>query len=997
MGNYEQLKAAVSNVIKTNGTQSITGQVLQNTLLTIISSLGDNYQFVGIATTSTNPGTPDQNVFYLAGEGTYSNFSNLTIDVGQLGVLKWNGSWSKQVLEIGSGGGNMILDWNTDVATTRKQVLTKYRKPGVQISYKEPGKGWINEQYVGTLTTDTEWAKDSNWDEIPNQILISNLERKLTENDYFVYNEVYSNITKTRDGNIANQAIQSNGTIAFANGGFQANIYEVEQDKKYLVKIESNASDGNNKFIPYVFYNVKPTTSVTVSNVISVAEASELQGTNYFIITAPEEATYILVETKGTTNIELKEITDSHIKEIDNSIIDLGNRDYEGKAGLQNGCYPIFGFNIGNSSRVSYTTNANYGYGNLVNHDGKIIMGFISFDLGKNPIYSVRVNEETGEVVRLKQLQIKSKTLYNKVVTRDNYYLYELDANSYIVNDDEQIAISVIKSFNAFRDRVGKIFNINADLVSGNIEATTDKDIAIGYIYADDDLGFTESDRQNIIKSQNMTFDDVVLNIVDETALKSSVHSSVFFNSSVKRMVFLFNMSNNVILGIYSESDRISNQNMSYGIATKLGENLFEFGENIETLQTGRVVIFSKPLVLSANQYMYIENTSVFGYTKIEVDNKIDVLVNNNVEYSITQQAPNFALIQPINVGLYKNPYKPTLQQYIAPRYFTETFNVECSNPIITTYESISPTQIQEEKIFEGRAYIMVPYKYGLEGKKKYPLALYCHAGNTEPTDIQNDQIATYLCSLGYVVAGTTTPIGYATELGVADRLRNAGNYACMNAYVQLYKYLTENYKIDIDRVFAFGASQGGFTSLNLAEITNIPIRAISLNCPVLSMYYGQWFLDKENVKAYYGFDDAITYQTDKVIGFDPYIRNAENIFTDLSESAAPTFINEKTLSDVTMKRFTNIPIRIFAGTADSSVGYIIHQVFTKAVKNAGGNISLTIWEGKGHMASDVIGTIEYTGLDSKDRGNINVTATAYETGLWFSRYGGIKPIKPTE
>ena len=128
MGNYEQLKQAVSSVIKTNGTQSITGKVLQNTLLTIINSLGDNYQFVGVATTATNPGTPDQNVFYLAGEGTYVNFSNLTIDVGQLGVLKWNGTWSKQTLEVGAGGGNMILDWNTDVATTRKQVISKLRK-----------------------------------------------------------------------------------------------------------------------------------------------------------------------------------------------------------------------------------------------------------------------------------------------------------------------------------------------------------------------------------------------------------------------------------------------------------------------------------------------------------------------------------------------------------------------------------------------------------------------------------------------------------------------------------------------------------------------------------------------------------------------------------------------------------------------------------------------------------------------------------------------------
>lgn len=177
MGNYEQLKQAVSSVIKTNGTQSITGQVLQNTLLTMINSLGDNYQFVGVATTATNPGTPDQNVFYLAGEGTYVNFSNLTIDVGQLGVLKWNGTWSKQTLEVGTGGGSMVLDWNTDVATTRKQVISKLRKPGMQISYKDPINGWINEQYIGTAITDLEWVKDSNWNEISDK---DDVDKKLT-------------------------------------------------------------------------------------------------------------------------------------------------------------------------------------------------------------------------------------------------------------------------------------------------------------------------------------------------------------------------------------------------------------------------------------------------------------------------------------------------------------------------------------------------------------------------------------------------------------------------------------------------------------------------------------------------------------------------------------------------------------------------------------------------------------------------------------------------
>ena len=49
MGNYEQLKSEVSNVIKTNGTQSITGQIMQNVLLTIISTIGENATFAGIA------------------------------------------------------------------------------------------------------------------------------------------------------------------------------------------------------------------------------------------------------------------------------------------------------------------------------------------------------------------------------------------------------------------------------------------------------------------------------------------------------------------------------------------------------------------------------------------------------------------------------------------------------------------------------------------------------------------------------------------------------------------------------------------------------------------------------------------------------------------------------------------------------------------------------------------------------------------------------------
>lgn len=75
MGNYKQLKAAIAAVIKANGMQEITGDVLQATLLSLVSNIGDNATFAGMATPDTNPGTPDQNVFYLASEpGIYTNF-----------------------------------------------------------------------------------------------------------------------------------------------------------------------------------------------------------------------------------------------------------------------------------------------------------------------------------------------------------------------------------------------------------------------------------------------------------------------------------------------------------------------------------------------------------------------------------------------------------------------------------------------------------------------------------------------------------------------------------------------------------------------------------------------------------------------------------------------------------------------------------------------------------------------------------------------------------
>lgn len=103
MGNYEQLKKAIADVIKTNGNQEITGAIMQQTLMSIVNNLGSNAQFAGVAVPSTVPADTDGSVFYLAStQGTYPNFSNINVDASEMAVFTKNtaGTWVKTSLPI---------------------------------------------------------------------------------------------------------------------------------------------------------------------------------------------------------------------------------------------------------------------------------------------------------------------------------------------------------------------------------------------------------------------------------------------------------------------------------------------------------------------------------------------------------------------------------------------------------------------------------------------------------------------------------------------------------------------------------------------------------------------------------------------------------------------------------------------------------------------------------------------------------------------------------
>jgi hypothetical protein len=121
---YDQIKESIKAVIKENGNYEITGNVLQAVLLSMVDTLGPEYQFLGIAKKSTVPVVVEGNSFYITTEvGTYTNFKNSgnkTITVNQLGILtSTNGTaWNFTPIFIGvsKGAGEVFNDYGNNTA-----------------------------------------------------------------------------------------------------------------------------------------------------------------------------------------------------------------------------------------------------------------------------------------------------------------------------------------------------------------------------------------------------------------------------------------------------------------------------------------------------------------------------------------------------------------------------------------------------------------------------------------------------------------------------------------------------------------------------------------------------------------------------------------------------------------------------------------------------------------------------------------------------------------
>lgn len=277
MSNYNSLKATINANIRTNGNQEITGSVMNSVLTAMINTLGAQFQFAGVATPETNPGTPDANVAYIAGSGTYPYFNSAVVGEGQMGVFLFNGSWSTALVPVSKNKvdkkpGKNLFNPNADdiipgcylsstgntpsspdynvsgyipVSAETDYHLSAAGDESVGNNYRafyDANKTLISTQYQGTAAVKIQFTTPANcaYLRFSYKVALSDimLEQNIERTEYLAYNdvggylfEVWRDITNLQSGkvnkklgvNLWDGTIGVTGRYLNASGGTNAN------------------------------------------------------------------------------------------------------------------------------------------------------------------------------------------------------------------------------------------------------------------------------------------------------------------------------------------------------------------------------------------------------------------------------------------------------------------------------------------------------------------------------------------------------------------------------------------------------------------------------------------------------------------------------------------------------------------------------------------------------------------------------------------------------
>lgn len=256
--NYANLIQNITENIKTNGSQAITAQVLQNVLVDMVGKLGQSGSLLGgVIDTSFVPNpTNDAQVVYVAeGPGTYTNFNGLVVGAGEVAFFYFNGnSWVKSSVDVvevvnnlnstatdkalsaamGKQIGDNISQLGQDVngihysgsatytgAQEKKLLDNIYIPAGTTFLMKvsSPNAVWTR---VGVAANDT-WGAGTTLRDLVKNGIVYEITAPVDITSIYVYL-----ITATEYGDL---------TIEIDNDGIKDNVEELSENVEHLTKI----------------------------------------------------------------------------------------------------------------------------------------------------------------------------------------------------------------------------------------------------------------------------------------------------------------------------------------------------------------------------------------------------------------------------------------------------------------------------------------------------------------------------------------------------------------------------------------------------------------------------------------------------------------------------------------------------------------------------------------------------------------------------------------
>ena len=410
--------------------------------------------------------------------------------------------------------------------------------------------------------------------------------------------------------------------------------------------------------------------------------------------------------------------------------------------------------------------------------------------------------------------------------------------------------------------------------------------------------------------------------------------------------------------------------------------------------------------------------SSVVCYKNTSGDIASIVNTNSENDFEIVDSNKNSLLI--LNNGHIKtlnfdsSKVVPTID-YSRRNFFT--YNVNCNNFLTTNFSSTSINYYDPIALYEDNAILYLPSTYTHQGPKT-KLIIYCKEGSTYMTSdhdsiLTNPEATRYFLHLGYaILAADGVPDGWKTALGLTERA--VGNYVAVQSTLRAFEYVKNNFNIDCDNVFIFGYSQGGMYAENVIDNTNIPVTAAVLLAPALSMRYHQWDAAlsvtvnnvsfskgaRLNIARMFNFPEvsndtqllALEYDPDKVCGYDPWTRNVENPYTGFVQGTTYGaslwgLPSGTSLNDITMKKFTKCPTKIWASENDATLGVDISKVFVKAIKNSGQVADLQLYNTGAHHPHDSQTAIT---TFTENGENVSLLPMYMDMAAWYYNFGGL-------